>query len=135
MGDRICSICRGATALGCEFCNPTLGASVTHGGGSVVVAEASWRELQTELASHKKKVKELEADLEELQSKVKDGFQGGCWCCESVAMKNTELQEKLDRGRKLLPRWREGDFDLAPYVKGNMDGCHQCADELERALK
>lgn len=35
----------------------------------------------------------------------------------------------------LLPRWKEGDFDLPPYTKGVMDGRHKCAAELSAALQ
>ena len=37
------------------------------------------------------------AELERLADKVKNGFQGGCWCCETVGMKNVELHAKLER--------------------------------------
>ena len=53
-----------------------------------------------------------------------------CWSADRIA----ELEAQLEAVRKLLPRWREGDFDLPPYVRGKMDGCHECADELEAIL-
>ena len=34
---------------------------------------------------------EVEQELSELKSKIEHGFQGGCWCCESVAENNIRL--------------------------------------------
>lgn len=35
-------------------------------------------------------------ELEELADRVKNGFQGGCWCCEIVGEKNLALQRKYE---------------------------------------
>lgn len=44
------------------------------------------------------------------------------------------LLAMLDKCAALVERWREGDFDLPDYVRGKMDGCHQCAEELRALL-
>jgi hypothetical protein len=40
--------------------------------------------------------------VEELEDKVKNGFQGGCWCCESVAAKNEEYERRNKAAMKIL---------------------------------
>ena len=56
------------------------------------------------------KVEELQAKLDE-QAEALDryanGFQGGCYCCETVATKNMELQAENKRLNGLVARFRE----------------------------
>jgi len=95
--------------------------------------------------------KEPCADIAELEAEKKALIDSGWRACVDHIIKPDspcpvcrieELKAKLGRIqdalvgelRNLLPRWREGDFDLPPYVKGKMDGCHQCADELEAVI-
>ena len=56
------------------------------------------------------KVVELQAKLDE-QAEALDryanGFQGGCYCCETVATKNMELQEQVDAAHKLISEIEE----------------------------
>ena len=56
------------------------------------------------------KVVELQARLDE-QAEALDryanGFQGGCYCCETVATKNMELQAENKRLNGLVARFRE----------------------------
>ena len=41
-------------------------------------------------------IESLQASLKTLQDNVENGFQGGCWCCEPVAMANIALQNKIN---------------------------------------
>ncbi|GAG99953.1 unnamed protein product [marine sediment metagenome] len=53
----------------------------------------------------------------------KNGFQGGCWCCECVAEKNVELVAEIDAIRKrhivTFPRIHGGFdvYDMSPAMK------------------
>ena len=60
----------------------------------------------------------LNARLTELQDRVDNGFQGGCWCCESVATKNIELNAALERSDFRHP-------DTAIYPLEEIAAAHQ----------
>ena len=80
------------------------------------------------------------AELERLADKVKNGFQGGCWCCETVAMTNVELKAKLERVEVLPAKLRKQCLE-SECVEDSYSGCvgllcpDEFADMLEDALK
>lgn len=41
-------------------------------------------------------------DLERVLEKYRNGYQGACWCCESVGEKNVELKAKLAKCEEKL---------------------------------
>ena len=88
-----------------------------------------WHKIMQRTDKQADRIAELEAEL-----KAWKKGHGIDEMLETSVKALSKAQSKLDRVRGLLPRWREGDFDLPPYVKGKMDGCHQCANELESAL-
>ena len=70
----------------------------------------------------------LNARLTELQDRVDNGFQGGCWCCESVATKNIELNAALERYKA----WAE--IEIA-NDRDDLDSLRKKYRELDAALE
>ena len=101
-------------------------------------------ELQLDL----KDAGELIKSQNEALEKYRNGYQGSCWCCESVGMKNIELEATIKRVSPLPDKWRNSTDVIqasgfgALFIDLNMSSLVQysitprdCADELEAALK
>lgn len=43
-------------------------------------------------------------------------------------------ESTLARVKDLIPKWKEGDFDLPDYTRGKMDGRHECVKQLKSVL-
>lgn len=51
-----------------------------------------------------------------------------------LAAKELELEATLARVKGLIPKWKEGDFNLPDYTRGKIDGRHECAKQLLAVL-
>ena len=71
--------------------------------------------------------------LRELEDRVKNGFQGGCWCCEMVAMKNIELKALLDEIKAEIVVWYKYDYSNLQATEFMDAG--QCADRIKEILE
>jgi len=66
------------------------------GKGTPVSSQMIWME---------QRIAELEAKVagsNESLDKYRNGYQGSCWCCESVGMRNVELNTALERAREQM---------------------------------
>ena len=70
-----------------------------------------------------------EHDIDEQETAVAEHM---CPLCLSDRVAG--LEAKLADIAGLIPVWKEGDFNLPDYVRGKMDGRHECADELQAIL-
>jgi hypothetical protein len=56
--------------------------------------------------------------------------------CDFEALKRAvEAEATVARVEPLVEKWKDGDFNLPDYTRGKMDGRHECAKELQAALK
>jgi len=56
----------------------------------------------TKLREHCRKLEAEVAGLNESLDKYRNGYQGSCWCCEPVGMRNVELNTALERAREQM---------------------------------
>lgn len=75
--------------------------------------------------------------LKQVLDKYRNGYQGSCWCCEPVGMKNVELNSAIER-IKALPRFavnqkigREGEYPLYQDPTGSWLGAGDVYDALK----
>jgi len=80
-------------------------------------------ELKCEWMKALRKLKAAEAKLEAAEQHVK-----------ILNDQNAEIMGMMERVRGLLPKWKEGDFNLPDYTRGKMHGRHECAKELQAEL-
>lgn len=139
MSDRICTNCRGQTAIGCWLCNPDLHqAELAAMSGDCVKCrqykqriaelEAGWNTAVNKWKQERERIAELERVINEFHQVCPDVHPYAFYTAPSECME-CKAEARLDAVKKLPEQWRKRVMQYDAATANDT-----CAYELEQAL-